>query len=92
VFALPDRRILSLWFPRLGAERLLRPDALLARRPPVGVEQIAHAQQVAPVCPQAAARRTLRGQPAPAATATLDALQHPGRAPAAAARAPHSGR
>ena len=35
---MPDRRILSIWFPRLGAERLIRRQPLLADQPVAVVE------------------------------------------------------
>ncbi len=43
---MPDRRILSLWFPRLGAERLARRDAMLADMPLAVAEQQANMQVI----------------------------------------------
>ena len=39
------RRILSLWFPRFGAERLMRRDPLLTEQP-LGVVEERHNSQV----------------------------------------------
>ncbi|WP_299608628.1 DNA polymerase Y family protein [uncultured Tateyamaria sp.] len=36
---MPDRRILSIWFPRLGAERLIRRQPMLADQPVAVVEE-----------------------------------------------------
>ena len=36
-----DRRILSLWFPRLGAERLIRRQPVLGDQPPARVQAVA---------------------------------------------------
>ncbi|MEO0939431.1 MAG: DNA polymerase Y family protein [Pseudomonadota bacterium] len=72
---MPDRRILSLWFPRLGAERLLRREGLLEDRPLVVVEQVGNAQVVSSVCAQAAARGIRVGQPVRDAHAMCDGLQ-----------------
>lgn len=43
---MPDRRILSLWFPRLGAERLIRRQPMLAEQPVAVVEERQNMQQV----------------------------------------------
>ncbi len=41
---MPNRRILSIWFPRIGAERLIRRDPLLAAAPFAVVAQEGNAQ------------------------------------------------
>ena len=41
------RRILSLWFPRLGAERVLRAESGLAETPLVTVAEIGNLRQIA---------------------------------------------
>ena len=44
---MPDRRILSLWFPRLGAERLIRRQPVLGEQPLAVVAEQANMQVIA---------------------------------------------
>ncbi|MEO0390454.1 MAG: DNA polymerase Y family protein [Pseudomonadota bacterium] len=80
---MPNRRILSLWFPRLGAERLLRRDALLEGRPLIVVDQIGNAQTVSSLCARAAAQGIRVGQPVRDAHAMCEGLQARARQPQA---------
>lgn len=43
---MPPRRILSIWFPRLAAERVLRAEPVLAEAPFAVVAEVANAQQL----------------------------------------------
>ena len=61
--ALSNRRILSLWFPRLGAERLLRHDPGLAESPFAVVEERAGQQSLSSLSADAAAAGLTRAQP-----------------------------
>ncbi len=68
------RRILSLWFPRFGAERLMRRDPLLADLP-LGVVEEQHNSQLLSSLNAAAAKAGLRvGQPVRDAHAMCEAL------------------
>lgn len=59
----PDRRrrILSLWFPRLGAERVLRRRPLDA--PFATVREVGNMQTLDSLCPRAAEAQLVEGQP-----------------------------
>lgn len=59
-----QRRILSLWFPRLGAERLMRAEPILHGQPVAVVEELGNAQTVFSANAVAAASGVVRGQPA----------------------------
>ncbi|MBY4894417.1 DNA polymerase Y family protein [Rhodobacteraceae bacterium N5(2021)] len=56
------RRILSLWFPRLGAERVLRGEPALAEMPLVTVAEIGNLRQVAATTQVAEGLGLSRGQ------------------------------
>ena len=56
------RRILSLWFPRLGAERVVRAEPGLAEAPLVSVAELGNLRQIACTTAQAEARGLSRGQ------------------------------
>ncbi|WP_224816790.1 DUF6504 family protein [Hasllibacter sp. MH4015] len=58
-----NRRILSLWFPRLGAERVLRAEPSLAEAALVTVSQIGNTRELATTTAPAEARGLSRGQP-----------------------------
>ncbi len=60
---MPHRRILSLWFPRLGAERHLRAEPHLAGAPFATVRDIAGAQVLGALSQQASAAGLHPGQP-----------------------------
>jgi protein ImuB len=57
------KRILSLWFPRLGAERLLRARRGLPEAPFAVIEQVGSAQRIASVSVLAQAEGLYPGQP-----------------------------
>ncbi len=58
----PQRRILSLWFPRLGAERLLRAEPALAEAALVTVSEIGNLRQLAATTALAETQGLSRGQ------------------------------
>ena len=58
-----NRRILSLWFPRLGAERAIRREPHLDRTPFALVREVGNAQVLASLSPRASAAGLSRGQP-----------------------------
>ncbi|WP_136439461.1 DNA polymerase Y family protein [Pacificoceanicola onchidii] len=60
---MPHRRVLSLWFPRLGAERLIRAEPWLADAPFVTVAEEGQAQLVAALNKKASAAGLYQGQP-----------------------------
>ncbi|MBS0123376.1 DNA polymerase Y family protein [Thetidibacter halocola] len=60
---MPNRRILSLWFPRLGAERLIRAEPWLAERPFATVAVHGGAQVLASLSAEASRAGLHRGQP-----------------------------
>lgn len=60
--AMPQRRILSLWFPRLGAERAIRAEPFLADRPLAIVEQDGPAQVISSLSLAASAAGLHPGQ------------------------------
>ncbi|SFD65108.1 Y-family DNA polymerase [Roseivivax sediminis] len=60
---MPNRRILSLWFPRLGAERAIRLDPGLDRAPFALVREVGSAQTLASLSRRASAAGLHRGQP-----------------------------
>ncbi|MFW2544570.1 DNA polymerase Y family protein [Primorskyibacter sp. 2E107] len=60
---MPHRRILSLWFPRLGAERLIRAEPWLADMPFVTVAEEGPAQVVSSLSQKATEAGLYRGQP-----------------------------
>jgi protein ImuB len=59
-----DRRILSLWFPRLAADRVLRHEPGLAEAPLAVVSEIGNLREVAALNAVAEARGIHRGQAA----------------------------
>ncbi|WP_436398316.1 Y-family DNA polymerase [Roseobacter sp. S98] len=69
-----DRRILSLWFPRLGADRLMRLDPQLQDIPLAVVQEVSNAQLVTSVNASAAVRGIRPGQPVRDAHAMCDGL------------------
>ncbi|WP_299139281.1 DNA polymerase Y family protein [uncultured Tateyamaria sp.] len=60
---MPDRRILSLWFPRLGAERLIRRQPMLADQPVAIVEDQQNMQVITALSGVAQAQGLQVGQP-----------------------------
>jgi protein ImuB len=86
---LPDtrtRRILSLWFPRLAAERALRLEPALAEIPLVVVSETGNLRLVASLTVAAEARGLHRGQPlSEAATLCPDLVTRPADPPGEAA-------
>lgn len=60
---MPNRRILSLWFPRLGAERLLRRDGLGPDTPLAVVQEVSNAQLLCSLSRGAEAAGLRPGQP-----------------------------
>jgi protein ImuB len=58
-----SRRILSLWFPRLAAERILRLEPGLAETPLAVIAEVGNQRQVAALNEAAQARGLYRGQP-----------------------------
>ncbi len=60
---MPHRRILSLWFPRLGAERLLRAEPHLAEHPFAVVQEQGPAQVLSSLSVAASKAGLRRGQP-----------------------------
>ncbi|KUF09492.1 Y-family DNA polymerase [Pseudoponticoccus marisrubri] len=69
-----NRRILSLWFPRLGAERLIRAEPHLAGRPVVSVQEDGPARRLAALSAEATQAGLYRGQPLRDAHAMCAAL------------------
>ena len=57
------RRILSLWFPRLAAERLLRAEPGLAEAPLAVIRETGNIREVAALSAAAEAQGAARGQP-----------------------------
>lgn len=70
----PKRRILSLWFPRLGADRALRQMPQLVGSPLAIVDTIGNAQVVSSVSAEASALGIYVGQPVRDAHAMAEAL------------------
>ncbi len=68
------RRILSLWFPRLGADRVVRQDPQLAGEPLAIVDTIANAQVISSLSQRAHAAGLYPGQPVRDAHAMCDRL------------------
>ena len=68
------RRILSLWFPRLGADRVVRQDPQLAGEPRAIVDTIANAQVISSLSQRAHAAGLYPGQPVRDAHAMCDRL------------------
>lgn len=60
---MPHRRILSLWFPRLAAERVLRMDRGLPAGPFAILRDVNNMQVIFALNPEAEARGLTRGQP-----------------------------
>lgn len=79
------RRILSLWFPRLGAERLLRRAVGPGTRPFAVVETEAQREILVSLSPEAAAAGLMRGQTLREARALCPDLATMPRNPAAEA-------
>ncbi len=61
---MPTRRILSVWFPRLGADRLLRRLGDLQGAPFAVLEEVGQMQTLSALCPLAEAAGLRVGQPA----------------------------
>ncbi|MEM8978395.1 MAG: DNA polymerase Y family protein [Pseudomonadota bacterium] len=78
---MPNKRILSLWFPHLGAERLLRAARGTIEQPFAVVAQVGQAQALSSLSAEAEAEGLRIGQPLRDATAMcpnlLTALQNP---------------
>ena len=80
------RRILSLWFPRLAADRALRAERGLLPGPLAVVEEVANSQSLMSLTPEAAAAGLRVGQPLRDARAMCPALvTRPANLPADAA-------
>jgi len=60
---MPARRILSVWFPRLGAERLLRRRGDAGARPFAVVADDGQRQVLSSLSPEAEAAGLTQGQP-----------------------------
>jgi protein ImuB len=71
---MPDRRILSLWFPQLGADRLMRRAPLLAEAPLVVVEEQQNAQVLTSLNAVARGHGLRVGQPVRDAHAMCEGL------------------
>jgi protein ImuB len=71
---MPERRILSLWFPRLGAERLIRVDPALGEQPFVVVAEHGNMQSISSVSVPAQQRGVHMGQPVRDAHAMCEGL------------------
>ncbi|MCX7644284.1 MAG: DNA polymerase Y family protein [Rhodobacteraceae bacterium] len=82
---MPGRRILSLWFPRLAAERWLRHDRGRGETPFAVVAEVAQAQVLASLSAAAEAAGLWAGQPLRDALAMCPALVTRPAAPAAEA-------
>lgn len=67
---MPNRRILSLWFPRLGVERILRSEPWLVAQPVAVVRADGPAQVLASLSAEAEATGLYTGQPLRDAHAT----------------------
>ncbi|NRB04205.1 MAG: DNA polymerase Y family protein [Rhodobacteraceae bacterium] len=83
---MPDRRILSLWFPRLGAERLIRRAPVLASQPLAIVDEVHNMQVVTALNDVAQAAGVTSGQPARDAHAVCPGLLTRQRSPDAEVR------
>lgn len=62
-FQMPHRRIVCIWFPRLGAQRLLRLERRTTEAPFAVVYDQAQQQVLWSLCPAASAMGLRRGQP-----------------------------
>ncbi|MCH2095964.1 MAG: DNA polymerase Y family protein, partial [Rhodobacteraceae bacterium] len=71
---MPNRRILSIWFPRLGADRLIRRNPMLADQPLVVVRDTGQMQVLSSLSPAASAAGLHLGQPLRDAHAMCGAL------------------
>ncbi|RVV97781.1 DNA polymerase Y family protein [Mesobaculum littorinae] len=71
---MPQRRILSLWFPRLGAERLLRAEPFWADAPFAIAAETGNTQTLSSLSAAAEAAGLRRGQPLRDAQAMCPAL------------------
>lgn len=58
-----NRRILSLWFPRLAAERLIRAEPILGEHPLAVIAEIGNLRQIASLNTAASQAGLKRGQP-----------------------------
>ncbi|MEX0281539.1 MAG: DNA polymerase Y family protein [Arenibacterium sp.] len=76
---MPNRRILSLWFPRLGAERLIRAARLNPDVPLAVVEEHSNMQVISSLNCAATAAGLSRGQPVRDAHAMCATLRTHGR-------------
>ncbi len=77
------RRILSLWFPRMGAERLLRQGRMMEGRPLAVVRDNARMQVISSLSHNAECRGLTLGQPLRDAMAMCPDLVHPFAKPTA---------
>jgi len=83
---MPHRRVLCIWFPRLGAERLLRIERATLERPFATIDDVGNAQIVASVSALAQTRGVQTGQPVRDAHAVCaDLVTRKRNAPAEAA-------
>ncbi|MFK7876402.1 MAG: DNA polymerase Y family protein [Paracoccaceae bacterium] len=82
----PQRRILSLWFPRLGADRVLRQIPQLIEEPLVIVDTVGNTQTLSSLSDVAQRQGLYRGQPVRDAHAMCDRLITRHRSPLAEAR------
>jgi protein ImuB len=73
------RRILSLWFPRLAAERALRLEPALTEAPLVVVSETGNLRSVAALTEAAEARGLHRNQPLERGGHALPRPRHPAR-------------
>ena len=80
-----SRRILSLWFPRLAAERVLRVERNLTDAPLAVVGEVGNLRQLSSLCPRAQGEGLHRGQPLRDAMAMCPTLQTRAADPAAEA-------
>ena len=83
---MPDRRILSLWFPRLGAERLIRRQPVLADQPLGVVQEQANMQVITSLNGVAQDHGLQVGQPVRDAHAMCPGLLTHPRSPAGEVR------
>ncbi|MEC7668611.1 MAG: DNA polymerase Y family protein, partial [Pseudomonadota bacterium] len=60
---MPHKRVLSLWFPRLGAERLIRQNPVLGDAPFAVAEDVGQMQVLSSLSETAAQAGLYRGQP-----------------------------
>ena len=83
---MPHRRIVCIWFPRLGAQRLLRLEQQITEAPFAVVHDQAQRQVLWSLCPAASTMGLKRGQPLRDAQAMCPALRTRRRNPHAETR------